>query len=155
MEIKKIEKSNFVMFPRMQHRGLQFRHVERDAYRAELRHVEGHGDYWLLHQQSKPHVVAHVQLPKTEAEFDNILGWCLGQNHWCEYIEGDLSFLCVIAGFRSALWDACQSKNAEELTPKYPDFIRDRVYALSDATRWWYEYGKETLILKDVQNFTM
>ena len=34
MEIKKIEKSDFVMFPRMQHRGLQFRHVERDAYRA-------------------------------------------------------------------------------------------------------------------------
>ena len=50
-----------------------------------------------------------------------------------------LSFLCVIAGF-----------NAEELTPKYPDFIRERVYALGDATRWWYEYGKETLLLKDV-----
>ena len=65
MEIKKIEKSDFVMFPHMQHRGLQFRHVERDAYRAELRHVEGQGDYWLLHQQSKPHVVAHVQLPMT------------------------------------------------------------------------------------------
>ena len=150
MEIKKIEKSDFVMFPRMQHRGLQFRHVEREAYRAKLRHVErirvgdgtsgmGHGDYWLLHQQSKPHVVAHVQLPKTEAEFDNILGFCLGQNHWCEYIEGDLSFLCVIAGF-----------NAEELTPKYPDFIRERVYALGDATSWWHEYGKEALLLKDV-----
>ena len=27
MEIKKIEKSDFVMFPRMQHRGLEFRHV--------------------------------------------------------------------------------------------------------------------------------
>ena len=91
MEIKKIEKSDFVMFPRMQHRGLQFRHVERDAYRAELRHVEGHGDYWLLHQQSKPHVVAHVQLPKTETEFDNILGFCLGQNHWCEYIARVIS----------------------------------------------------------------
>ena len=102
MEIKKIEKSDFVMFPRMQHRGLEFRHVERNAFKAELRHVEGHGDYWLVHQQSKPHVVAHVQLPKTEAEFDNILGWCLGQNHWCEYIEGDLSFLCVIAGFNAA-----------------------------------------------------
>ena len=85
----------------MQHRGLEFRHVERSAFKAELRHVEGHGDYWLIHQQSKPHVVAHVQLPKTEAEFDNILGWCLGQNHWCEYIEGDLSFLCVIAGFNA------------------------------------------------------
>ena len=88
---------------------------------------------------SKPHVVAHVQLPKTEAEFDNILGFCLGQNHWCEYIEGDLSFLCVIAGF-----------NAEELTPKYPDFIRERVYALGDATRWWHEYGKEALLLNNV-----
>ena len=26
---------------------------------------------------------------------------------------------------------------------KYPDFIRERVYSLCDATRWWYEYGKE------------
>ena len=83
----KIEKSDFVMFPRMQHRGLEFRYVERNAFKAELRHVEGHGDYWLIHQQSKPHVVVHVQLPKTEAEFDNILGWCLGQNHWCEYMR--------------------------------------------------------------------
>ena len=83
--------------------------------------------------------MTHVQLPKTEAEFDNILGWCLGQNHWCEYIEGDLSFLCVIAGL-----------NAEELILKYPDFISERVYALSDATRCWYEYGKETLLLKMV-----
>ena len=150
MEIKKIEKSDFVMFPRMQHRGLQFRHVERDAFKAELRHVEGRGDFWLLCQQSKPHLVVHVQLPKSEAEFDNILGFCLGENHWCEYIEGDLSFLCVIAGFRSALWDACQSKNAEELTPKYPDFISERVYALGDATRWWHEYGKEALLLNNV-----
>ena len=39
MEIKKIEKSDFVMFPRMQHRGLEFRHVERSAFKAELRHV--------------------------------------------------------------------------------------------------------------------
>ena len=80
MEIKKIEKSDYVMFfdersgiadyPRMQHRGLVFKHVERDAFKAELRHVPGHGDYWLLHQQSKPHLVAHVQLPKSEAEFD-------------------------------------------------------------------------------------
>jgi hypothetical protein len=55
----------------------------------------------------------------------------LGQNKWCEYIEDDLSFLCVIAGF-----------NAEELTPKYPDFIKERVLALYDAVYWWYEYGK-------------
>ena len=29
MEIKKIEKSDFVMFPRMQHRGLQFTLISR------------------------------------------------------------------------------------------------------------------------------
>ena len=131
MEIRKIEIKDYVMLPRLQHPGLKPKHVERDAFKAELKHVEGHGDYWLLYQQAKPHVIVHVQLPQTEAEFDNILSFCLTQNHWCEYIEGDLSFLCVIAGF-----------NPEELTPKYPDFIKERVLALCDATRWWYEYGK-------------
>ena len=65
---------------------------------------------------------------------DNILGFCLGENHWCDYIEGDFTFICVIAGF-----------NAAGLTPKYPDFISERVYALHAAARWWYEYGKEVL----------
>ena len=134
MEIKKIENCDYVMMPRMQHPGLTPKHVERDAFKAELKHVEEHGDYWLLHQQSKPHLVAHVQLPKSEAEFDNILGFCLGQNHWCEYIEGDLSFLCVIASY-----------NAAELTPKYPESISERVYALYDATYWWHEYGYDTM----------
>ena len=68
MEIKKIENCDHVMLPRLQHPGLKPKHVERDAFKAELRHVEGRGDFWLLFQQSKPHVVAHVQLPKSEAE---------------------------------------------------------------------------------------
>lgn len=51
---------------------LEFRHIECDAFKAEPRHVERHGDYWLIHHQSDPHVVAHVQLSKTEAEFENI-----------------------------------------------------------------------------------
>jgi len=139
MEIKKIEKCNYVMFPRLQHCGLKPEYVESEAFKAELKHVEGHGDYWLLHQQAKPHVVVHVQLPQTEAEFDNILGFCLGENHWCDYIEGDLTFICVIAGF-----------NATELASKYPDFISERVYALHAATRWWYKYREEVLLLKDV-----
>ena len=138
MEIRKIEIKDYVMLPRLQHPGLKPMHVERDAFKAELKHVEGHGDFWLLYQQAKPHVVAHVQLPKTEAEFDNVLSFCLTQNHWCEYIEGDLSFLCVIASY-----------NAEELTPQYPDFIKERVLALCAATRWWYEYRNEVLSKKE------
>ena len=66
-------------------------------------------------------------------------GFCLGENHWCEYIEGDTTFICVIAGF-----------NAAELTPKYPDFISERVYVLHVTARWWYEYRNEVLLLKDV-----
>ena len=73
MEIKKIANCNYVMFPRLQRTGLKPKRVERDTFKAELKHVEGHGDYWLLYQQSKPHLVVHVQLPKSEADFDNIL----------------------------------------------------------------------------------
>ena len=135
MEISKIENKDYVMLPRLQHPGLSPKHVERDAFKAELKHVEDHGDYWLLYQQAKPHVIVHVQLPQTEAEFDNILSFCILQNHWCEYIESNLSFLCVIAGY-----------NPEELTPKYPDFIKERVMALYDSVYWWYEYGIEEFI---------
>ena len=130
MEISKIENKDYVMLPRLQHPGLNPKHVERDAFKAELKHVEDHGDYWLLYQQAKPHVVVHVQQPQTEAKFDSILSFCILQNHWCEYIESNLSFLCVIAGY-----------NPEELTPKYPDFIKERVMALYDSVYWWYEYG--------------
>ncbi len=70
MEIKKIEKSDLVLFPRLQEQGVEPRHVEREAFRAELRHVDGHGDYWLLHQQAKPHVVVNIQFAADEAEFD-------------------------------------------------------------------------------------
>ena len=135
MEISKIENKDYVMLPRLQHPGLNPKHVERDAFKAELKHVEGHGDYWLLYQQAKPHVIVHVQLPQTAAEVDNNLSFCMLQNHWCEYIESNLSFLCVIAGY-----------NPEELTPKYPDFIKERVMALYDSVYWWYEYGIEEFI---------
>lgn len=60
MEIRKIENKDYVMLPRLQHPGLKPKHVERDAFKAELKHIEGHGDYWLLYQQDKPHVVVHV-----------------------------------------------------------------------------------------------
>jgi len=53
MEIKKIANCNYVMFPRLQRPGLKPKHVEHEAFKAELKHVEGHGDYWLLYQQSK------------------------------------------------------------------------------------------------------
>ena len=78
MEIKKIEKCDYVMFPRLQEQGVESRHVEREAFRAELKHVEGHGDYWLVYQQAPPHLVANIQFAEDEAEFDRKLGWFIG-----------------------------------------------------------------------------
>ena len=137
MEIKKIENCNYVMFPRLQRPGLKPQHVERDLFKAELKHVEGHGDYWLLHQQAKPHLVAHVQFATDEADFDKKLGTAIALQQLHEYIEGDLTFFCMLAGI-----------NADEVPPTWPDRIRVPVRALSAATRWWYEYGEEALTLK-------
>ena len=134
MEIRKIEKSDYVMFPRLLEQGVEFKHVERETYKVELRHIEGHGDFWLLHQQAKPHVVVHIQLVKDENDFDRILGWFLGQQKLHEFVSDDFSFICAYAG--------C---NHEELPMRYPDNIKCKVYALADSARWWHEYGKEVM----------
>ena len=132
MEIKNLENCDYVMFPRLLEQGVEFRHVERDAFKAELRHVEGRGDFWLLHQQEKPHVMVHIQLAKDENDFDNILGWFIGQQKLHEFIRGDFTFISAYAG--------C---SGEELPMRYPDNIKCKVYALADSARWWHEYGKE------------
>ena len=68
MEIRKIENSDYVMFPRLQRPGLSPKHVAFESFKAELKHIEGHGDFWLLYQQDKPHLVVHVQLPKNSLQ---------------------------------------------------------------------------------------
>ena len=132
MEIKKIENCDYVMFPRLQEQGVEFQHVEREAFRAELRHVEGHGDYWLLHQQTKPHVTVHIQLARDEAHFDSILGWFIGQQKLHEFVRDDFTFISAFAGV-----------NRDEKPFCYPDNIKCIVYALNDSARWWHEYGHE------------
>ena len=129
MEFKNLENCDYVMFPRLQEQGVEFKHVERNAFKAELRHVEGHGDFWLLHQQAKPHVVVHIQLAKDENDFDNILGWFIGQQKLHEFVCNDFTFICAFAG--------C---NRDELPMRYPDNIKCIVNALCDSARWWHEH---------------
>ena len=45
MEIRKIEKSDLVLFPRLQRPGLKPKHVAFESFKAELKHIEGHGDF--------------------------------------------------------------------------------------------------------------
>jgi hypothetical protein len=106
--------------------------VERDTFKAEQRHVKGHGDFWLLHQQAKPHVVVHIQLAKDESDFDRILGWFIGHQKLHEFVRDDYSFISAFAGCK-----------CEELPMRYPDNIKCIVCALNDSARWWHEYGKE------------
>ena len=41
-------------------------------------------------------------------------------------------------------------RRQDKYRSKYQEFIFERVYALSDAIRWWHEYGKECLLLNNV-----
>ena len=64
MEIKKIENCDYVMFPRQQRPGLKPKHVEREAFKAELKHIEGHGDYWLLKETFPSFVLLQALMPQ-------------------------------------------------------------------------------------------
>ena len=55
--------------------------------------------------------------------------------------SGHESFLCKSLWLKKGYdFVLCQGPVTR---PKYPDFISERAYALCDAARWWYEYGKE------------
>jgi hypothetical protein len=137
MDIKNLENCDYVMFPRLLEQGVEFKHVEREAFKAELRHIEGHGDFWLLYQQAKPHMVVHIQLANNENDFDRILGWFIGQQKLHEFVRADYTFISVFA-----------SCNCEELPMCYPDNIKCKVFALADSARWWHEYGKDYISIK-------
>ena len=83
--------------------------------------------------------MAHVQFATDEADFDKKLGTAIVLQQLHEYIEGNLTFFCMLADI-----------NAEEVPSTWPDRIRIPVRALSAATRCWHEYGKEELSLNNM-----
>lgn len=138
MERIQLESGYIQLFPRTFEHGLAPVHVEQNDFVAECRYIEGFGDAWLLYQQKSPHLVAHVQFADDEDDFDKKLGTAIGLQKMHEYISGDLTFFCMLAGI-----------NAAEVPPTWPDRIKIPVVALQDATRWWHEYGKERTSHKD------
>ena len=134
MERIQLEPGYIQLFPRTFEHGLHPLHVEKSDFVAECRYVEGYGDAWLLYQQKPPHLVAHVQFAKDEADFDKKLGTAIGLQKMHEYITGDLTFFCMLAGI-----------NAAEIPQTWPDRIKIPVVALQEATCWWYEYRHEAL----------
>jgi hypothetical protein len=134
MEHRKLDLNFIQLFPRTVEHSLAPQHVEQSDFVAECRHVEGFGDAWLLHQQKPPHLVAHVQFATDEADFDKKLGTAIALQQLHECIEGNLTFFCMLAGI-----------NAVEVPSTWPDRIRVPAHALSTATRWWHEYGKDVL----------
>ena len=139
MERRKLDMDYIQLFPRTVEHGLDPQHVEQSDFVAECRYVDGFGIARLLHQQKLPHLVAHVQFATNEADFDKKLGTAIVLQQLHEYIEGDLSFFCMLTGI-----------NADEVPPTWPDRIKIPVRALGAATRWWYEYGKEELSLNNM-----
>ena len=78
-----------------------------------------------------------MQFAKDEADFDKKLGTAIGLQKMHEYIAGDLTFFCMLAGINTA-----------EIPQTWPDRIKIPVLALQEATYWWYEYRHEALSQK-------
>lgn len=138
MERRKIHVDCIQLFPRTVERGLAPQHVEQTDFVAECRHIEGYGEAWLLYQQKPPHLVAHVQFTNGEADFDLKLGTVLAMQKLHAYIDGDLTFFCMLARI-----------NQDEVPSAWPDRIQVPVRAVGAAARWWHEYGRATLAAKN------
>lgn len=133
MERRKFHVDCIQLFPRAVERGLSPLHVEQTDFVAECQHIEGYGDAWLLYQQKPPHLVAHVQFAKDDADFDLKLGVAIGMHKLHAYVDGNLTFFCMLARIRS-----------DEVPSAWPDRIKIPVRAVGAAARWWHEYGRET-----------
>ena len=121
MERRKLDLDYIQLFPRAVEHGLAPQHVEQSDFVAECRYVEGFGDAWLLHQQKPPHLVAHVQFATDEADFDKKLGTAIALQQLHEYIEGDLTFFCMLAGINADEVPAtCQTESASLSVPSVP-----------------------------------
>ena len=142
MEIKKIEKCDFVMFPRMQHRGVPPQHVNRNAFTPICRNVETMGIVWSLRQNVWPHVEIQIIEARSTEHFDRLLGTALGMHRWAEYVDGCTDFLVMQMGTKERIDWTLHDPHKTML--ELHETIRN-------AARWWYEYGKETLLSKDVQ----
>lgn len=146
MEIKKIETCNYVLFPRTHLAGLicddDALMPSREDFYVELLHdVPNLGTVKLIVQQALPHLTFQLFEPKSEQQFDDFLSKLLGMHESPTYIVGRFDFIVLFQGCRGKI--EVNQLNYQAVVNQIND-IRDA------AAKWWYKYGKECILLKDV-----
>lgn len=138
METKKIETSNYVLFPRTRLQGLT---CDDNAlmpslgdFDVELLHdVPNMGTAKLIVQQSSPHMTFQLFEPASEQQFDDFLSKLLGMHESPAYIAGCLDFIVLFQGCRERM-------DINQLNYKA---VLSQIHATRDAAaKWWYQYGK-------------
>ena len=79
--------------------------------------------------------------PKSEQQFDDYLSKLLGMHESPSYIAGRHDFIVLFQGSRGNI--GVNQLNYQAVVNQI-DATRDA------AARWWYKYGSECLLLKDV-----
>ena len=146
MEIKKIENCDYVLFPRTQLTGLTCDDdalmPSREDFDVELLHdVPNLGTVKLIVQQTSPHMTFQLFEPKSELQFDDFLSKLLGMHENPAYVVGRFDFIVLFQGCRGKI----------EVNQFNYQVVVNQIDATRDAAaRWWYKYGSECLLLKDV-----
>ena len=146
MKIKKIETCDYVMCPRIQLEGLTCDDnalmPSRQTFDVELLHdVPNMGTVKMIVQRASPHMTFQLFEPNSEQQFDDYLSKLLGMHESPAYISGCLDFIVLFQGCRDRL----------EVNHQNYRSVVAQVNATRDAAaRWWYEYGKEYIILNNV-----
>ena len=139
--VRDLEHRTLVLFPRLQLDGIPFTEVEKDLFSAECICIEGQGEFWIITQTDYPRMVFQVFLAKDLAHFDMILGQLLGLPDNPIYIKDCYDFIVVYQGNHDYV--PITQTNYKDVTNE----IRSMHHK---ATCWWYEYGKEALIINNM-----
>ncbi len=144
MEIKKIETSDYVIFPRTQLTGLicddKVLMPSRRDFDVELLYdVPNMGTVKLIVQQDSPHMTFQLFETKSVQQFDDFLSKLLGMHESPAYVAGRLDFIVLFQGCRDSI---------EVNQQNYKAVVAQINTTRDAAARWWYEYGKEYLVTK-------
>ena len=146
MKIKKIENCDYVLFPRTQLAGLtcdgDALMPSREDFDVELLHdVPNLGTVKLIVQQNSPHMTFQLFEPKSEQQFDDFLSKLLGMHESPAYVVGRFDFIVLFQGCRDKI----------EVNQLNYQAVVNQINTTRDAAAWWwYKFGKEYIILKDV-----
>lgn len=135
MQIIQHHPTTAVAFPRALYQGSKLVNVSKDAFRIVEKQVEGMGTVQLVEQVASLGVTVQIVHAKDTANFDQLLGKAMSMSLSPKYIEGDYTFLVLLA---------CCRENGKPLNQaNYKEIYAELQDYKIQAASWYHLYGKE------------